>query len=559
MRLFTALVEALEARPDDVDRVAALARHLRAVGRDAGALAGAWLVVGARPRRPARLTQRALAEAAARIAAAAGTARWLFEVGVDASAETAEAIALLLPWPEPASPSSSDPTLADWLAAWHAAAASPPAQRTDAIVATIAALDDAITRRWAVRAACGLARPLVDAWQWQRAWALAFDEDAHALAWTWHRDATFERAAATASFGLRPRPFVSLPEAADDAHAELLAAWRRDAAWAEPRWRGERVQVVRHGADVALWRRDGSLANAALPPAWLASDDWPDPCVIDAVLVTRTATLHLVLVDWQRWRDDEGVALSTTERRARLRSRWPEVEVATWADDVDIDGGAGRAPPRVFTTPIVAPHDHADADALAMIAARGRDAGWSGVVLRSRDAPLAWSVRAPEHRVQAVLQYVPTDALASAAGLAFADCGFALWSRAPRSEREQFDAMAASMAGEFLPEPAPGVPALRLLPLARVPVALPDDELHAIHAWLRAHLGQRFGGMHAVAPALVFELGFARVRASRRHKIGWVLERPRLLRWLQDAPSGAAQRVEDLAALVHTAKGIDGA
>ncbi|MFL6682486.1 MAG: hypothetical protein ACJ8IK_29380, partial [Burkholderiaceae bacterium] len=63
MRALARLIETLEWRPGDADRVDALARWLRAVGRDAGALASAWLVAGARAARPARVAQAALRDA----------------------------------------------------------------------------------------------------------------------------------------------------------------------------------------------------------------------------------------------------------------------------------------------------------------------------------------------------------------------------------------------------------------------------------------------------------------------------------------------------------------
>jgi hypothetical protein len=161
-------------------------------------------------------------------------------------------------------------------------------------------------------------------------------------------------------------------------------------------------------------------------------------------------------------------------------------------------------------------------------------------------------VRAAPRRVRAVLQYVPSELLvadpAAAPALATAGCGFALWNRVPRSEAEQHAAMTASLSGQFLPPPddAPGEPGLRLLPLARLPLLLPDDELRRLHAWLRENLGQRFGGVQAVAPVLVFEIAFAGVRASGRHRIGATLAGARVLRWLRDAPPGGAQLAEDL-------------
>ena len=551
MRALAVLTEELESRPGDADRVDALARHLRAVGRRAGALAGEWLVAapGERAARPARLTQAALAEAARTLAADHGTAPWLFDVGRAASDEAAEAIALLLPWPAGAPTAASRPALADWLADWIAAAARPPESRAAAVAATIARLDDAVARRWAVRAVCGLVKPLVDDWQWQRAWALAFDADARAVAWEWHRGREALQHDALPASVPHPREFAPLPEAPADRHDELLQAWRRGELHVEPRWNGVRVHVVRRGDHVAVWRRDGRLLNARLPADWLAPPRWPDEAVIEAVLLAwqggRTValtelrsrggpTLHLALIDWPDPADDRQA------RRDRLLARWP----APAADDVE-------APPPIFTTPVLPPPD-ASATVLAVLADAARAAGWSGLVLRHRAVEETWVVRATMHRVRAVLQYVPGDALAagaaSARALAFVACGFALWNRVPRSEDEQRAAMTAAMAGEFLPSPAdaPEVEGLRLLPLARVPIALPDDELVRLHAWLRANAGLRFGGVYAVAPVQVFELGFAEARPSRRHKIGATLAGARVLRWVHDAAPGAAQLAGDL-------------
>ena len=554
MRALAVLTEELESRPGDADRVDALARHLRAVGRRAGALAGEWLVAasGGRPARPTRLTQAALAEAARALAAAQGMAPWLFDVGRAASDEAAEAIALLLPWPEGAPTPASRPALADWMAGWSAAAALPAPARAAAVAATIAGLDDAIVRRWAVRAACGLVKPFVDEWQWQRAWARAFDADPFAVAWWWHRRRDALLHDTPPASVPRPREFAQLPDASPDGHDDLLQAWRRGELHAEPRWGGVRVHVVRRGDDVAVWQRGGRLLNARLPADWLAPLQWPGDGTIEAVLVAWRAgrvvalaeawtplgravqagpTLHLALIDWH------GAAEAWHRRRARLLARWP-APAMTGLD----------APPPIFAMPEL-PAPDAAVTALADVA---RAAGWSGVVLRRRTAADVWVVRAAVRRVRAVLQYVPGDALAAGAtapgALAFVECGFALWNRTAHSEDEQRAAMTAAMSGEFLPPPAddPGAEGLRLLPLARLPIALPGDELARLHAWLRANVGLRFGGVHAVAPVLVFELGFAEARPSRRHKIGATLAGARVLRWLHDAPPGGAQLAADL-------------
>jgi hypothetical protein len=611
MRRFALLCEELESRPEEGDRVAALARYLREVGREAGAVASEWvlhLADGRHARRPARVPLVALAVAAGEVAADAGLSPWLFEAGRAAEPETAEAIALLLPWPE----DSWRPTLAAWLDAWRdVSARAAPDERARALAWTIARLDDALARRWAVRAAAGLARPLVEEGAWLRAWSAAYEEDPHALAWRWHalgrRRAMAVATAREDDAVPRPRPFaapaeVEAPAAA--AHAALLEALASDAAWLEPRWAGLRVQVVRQAADVAVWRDDGVLLNARLPAALLAPDPWPDPCAIEGVLIGwqagrvvspwlaaagapaararrsanatpgSGATLHLVVTDWHRWHADEAAGWTTHERRERLHARWP-----AHAPDA-------AAPPAVFTTPIlsrpsvagdvapgaaiaVAAGDAAAAAAatgetpiealvaaVATVAAEPGQGAWSGLLLRRRAAcgpharDAAWSLRPAPRRVRAVLQYVPAEALGAnaAAALAFVPCGFALWNRAPRTPQERDAAMAASMLGEVAvaDEDAGSDEALRLLPLARLVVDLPEPELREIHAWLREHAGQRFGGVHAVAPALVFELAFARLRASRRHRLGAVLEEARVLRRLPEAAPGAAETAAEL-------------
>ena len=548
MRALAVLTEELESRPGDADRVDALARHLRAVGRRAGALAGEWLVVGARTSRPVRLTLPALAEAARELAAERGLAPWLFDVGQAASDEAAEAIALLLPWPDGEPDAASRPALADWMADRAAASARPAA-----VAALIARLDDAIARRWAVRAACGLVKPLVDEWQWQRAWARAFDVDEHAVAWWWHqqRDALLHELPAIEL--PRAHAFAPLPDAPSDTHADLLAAWHRGDWHAELRWNGVRVHVVRRGDDVGVWQRDGRLLNARLPAAWL-DQPWPDVGAVEAVLLAWHAgraaaldealaprkrpaagrpTLHLALVEWHGGPGARGA------RRSQLLVRWPAPDLA------DRD-----TLPAIFTTPTL-PAPDAGID-LASHTHAARADGWSGLVLRHRASAEARAVRAPQRCVRAVLQYAPTEALAAdpaaARALAIVGCGFALWNRVPLSEDEQNAAMTAAMSGQFLPPPEtePALDGLRLLPLARVAIDLPDDELLRLHAWLRTNAGLRFGGVHAVAPALVFEIGFVEARPSRRHRIGATLAGARVLRWLHDVPPGAAQLAADL-------------
>lgn len=85
-----------------------------------------------------------------------------------------------------------------------------------------------------------------------------------------------------------------------------------------------------------------------------------------------------------------------------------------------------------------------------------------------------------------------------------------------------------------------------LVPVAKVESGLPATERTELDRWVRRHIVERFGPVRQVRPELVFELAFAGVEASARHKAGLVLRAPRLVRRLRDR---AAADAATLAAL----------
>lgn len=569
MRRFVLLCEELEARPEDGDRVAALARWFAEVGREASLAAANWLLPaepGRRPSRPPRIPLHRLRWAAREVAVQAGVPGWLFDAGAEACRDPAEAIALNLPVPPAgaSAPAASRPTLASWLQGWREAATVEDADdRVRAIARTIARLEDGPSRRWAVRAVCSLARPVVDPWQWMRAWARAFEDDLSVLAWSWYTHGRISALRGPAEFpGMlpRPAPFVRHLRREDDERAPVPEADERSG---EPSWRGPRVQVVRADDAIALWQHDGELLNARVE-SLLLSQAWPESTAIEGVLigwhagrvvspwsatrgvVTRgraragdveAPTLHLVLTDWHRWEGRDAADWPLATRRQRLRERWPEFD-ARWIDTV---------PPPVFVTPEIASLAPAETTRIA-----------SGVLLRPagpRGDPQAqpvWHRPGPRHRLRVVLQYVPSEAVGpnGLPALAALPSGFAVWSRGPRSASERTAGMMHSLSPLTEPDPDPlGGPgeacgAARLLPLVRLPLALERARLARLHAWIREHAGPRFGTMNTVLPALVFEISFESAHESRRHRAGIALEEARLEDWLEDAPAGAA---DDLA------------
>ena len=85
-----------------------------------------------------------------------------------------------------------------------------------------------------------------------------------------------------------------------------------------------------------------------------------------------------------------------------------------------------------------------------------------------------------------------------------------------------------------------------LVPLTRLPAALPPDQARALAQWVRANMTQKFGPQLSVPAVQVFDLAFDGLIPNRRKKCGFDLINPRLIAWRRDATADAAN---DLTAL----------
>lgn len=66
---------------------------------------------------------------------------------------------------------------------------------------------------------------------------------------------------------------------------------------------------------------------------------------------------------------------------------------------------------------------------------------------------------------------------------------------------------------------------------------------------IRATTLEKFGPVRSVRPSLVFELGFEGVNRSPRHKSGYAVRFPRMLRLRRDKPLHEADALDALRAL----------
>jgi DNA ligase-1 len=88
-----------------------------------------------------------------------------------------------------------------------------------------------------------------------------------------------------------------------------------------------------------------------------------------------------------------------------------------------------------------------------------------------------------------------------------------------------------------------------LVPFAKAYSGLTDAEIRDVDAIIRRTTVETFGPVRRVEPTLVFEIGFEAIQRSPRHKSGFAVRFPRMLRWRHDKPVNEADTLDTLRAL----------
>lgn len=89
----------------------------------------------------------------------------------------------------------------------------------------------------------------------------------------------------------------------------------------------------------------------------------------------------------------------------------------------------------------------------------------------------------------------------------------------------------------------------RYLNIGKAYSGLTDDELRALTRLLRSLSTERFGRVLLVKPEVVLEVAFDGIQSSPRHKSGFALRFPRILRWRPDKPVSEIDTLERVAEL----------
>jgi DNA ligase-1 len=96
-----------------------------------------------------------------------------------------------------------------------------------------------------------------------------------------------------------------------------------------------------------------------------------------------------------------------------------------------------------------------------------------------------------------------------------------------------------------------------LLNVGKAYSGLTDAELAELTEWFRAHTLQEFahGRVRVVEPKIILEVTFDRVQESRRHKSGYALRFPRILRLREDKSVAEIDTLDAVRALAADAPG----
>ncbi len=541
MQAFAALLDALIFTTSRNAKLRLIADYLRATPDPDRGWALAALTGG--------LDLKAVQPALIRTVIAERTDPVLFEMSRDFVGDLAETVSLL--WPDP--PVS--------------AAVPPPPLRLDDVVRelmwlpraeaprTVAALLDRLDpqgRYALLKLATGALRIGVSARLAKTAVALAFGLDVEAVEEVWHGLTppytplfAWGEGGAMPSAGALPvfRPFMLAHPLEEDSVdlADYVAEWK---------WDGIRVQLVHAGgagdlADdvkVRLFSRTGDDITGSFPEVASAF----------AADVTRGAALDgelLVRGDTQRAAGGTAGAASFNALQQRLGRKAPtarqQAEFPAFVrlyDALAIAGEDLRSLPwseRRARLEALVPQLDAErfdlsvlveaADFAALLAIRdsARDAAIEGLMLKRRDSPYVagrrvglwykWK-RAPL-TADCVMMYAQRGH--GKRSSFYSDYTFGCW----------------SAAGE-------------LLPVGKAYSGFTDAELVFLDKWVRSHTTARFGPVREVEKALVLEVAFDSVHASKRHKSGLAMRFPRIARIRTDKPAAEADDIATLQRLI---------
>jgi DNA ligase 1 len=529
MKLFSNLYTALDETNKTNQKIAAMVAYFHAApGEDA-----AWAVYflsGSKPRQI--VPARALVDWAI---AAAGLPAWLFSESYSAVGDIAETITLLLPETH----QESDVPLHIWVEKRLLPLRGQPLEEQQAGVRQ--AWDELSTAQRFVynKLITGAFRVGVSQRLVTRALSEVSKLDAaviaHRLMGAWEPTPAFFRGLVASETGdadiSRPYPFFLAYPLGDDGPQVLPG--KANEWQAEWKWDGIRSQVIRRQGQVFVWSRGEELISEQYPEIVEMAAQLPDGTVLDGEILAWRAGAVLPFAQMQR-------RIGRKKLTAKMLEEVPVVLMAY--DLIEQDGEDIRSRPlserRARLEALVESVRHKDLilspvvpgstwEELSRAREGAHDLNVEGLMLKRRESPYRvgrqrgdwWKWKVDPYTIDAVLIYAARGSGRRAS--LYTDYTFGIWDE----------------NGE-------------LVPFAKAYSGLTDEEMREVDAFVRANTRERFGPVRTVRPELVFELAFAGVQRSNRHKSGVAVRFPRILRWRRDKPIAEADSIATVRALL---------
>ncbi|MCS7162218.1 MAG: ATP-dependent DNA ligase [Bacteroidia bacterium] len=300
----------------------------------------------------------------------------------------------------------------------------------------------------------------------------------------------------------------------------------------EWKWDGVRVQIVRRQSEVAVFSRNGVRIDPGFPELVERFRCLPPDTVVDGELLIvkegqvqpfgalqrrlmrkkvtpallRELPATVWLYDLLELRGTDLRGLSLIERRRHLE------ELAALLPVLEL-------------SPVLRVADWSELHRLSAFTPPGAE----GFMIKRLDSPYLigrrrgywWKWKREPFRLDAVLVYAQ-QGHGRRAGW-YTDLTFALW-----NDRGELVTFTKAYSG------------------------LTDEEMQTLSRWVRKNTLEKIGPIAKVPPLWVFEIGFEGIQRSNRHKCGFAVRFPRILRWRKDKSPAEANSLADLAQLYRT-------
>ncbi len=312
------------------------------------------------------------------------------------------------------------------------------------------------------------------------------------------------------------KPLEQAPELGDP------AAW-----WVEDKFDGIRSQVHAGAGQVKIFSRGMEEVTTAFPEVARLFADTPVPLAIDGELLA--------------WRDGKALNFTVLQQRlqrksvpAELLADIPVVFIAY--DLLHLAGQATSALPIEERLRLLAEHLPPGAQlslrrSLAEVAsldeefAAARQRGNEGLLLKRRGSIYEPGKRS-NHWVKVKKAFGTLDVVITAA--------------------EQGHGRRATMLSDYTFAVRDGE---RFLNVGKAYSGLTDNEIRELTRILRGLTQEKYGRVMLVRPEVVLEVAFDGLQKSPRHKSGFALRFPRILRWRQDKSAGDVDTLATVQAL----------